>query len=162
MSIHLKESNSESTVDATDTNKPPSHERVRLRNVRLNSLDNGREVREEVVAHMDDHDYSPKDIHAVQLALEEAVVNAFKHGNSLDPSKCVYVWYMVHEREAWIWIEDQGPGFAVEAVPDPTLPENCERPCGRGLFMMRHFMDVVQYNQAGNVCWMYKYRSGQN
>jgi len=162
MSFRLNEIDADSTVDTTGTNEQPSHDRVRLRNVRLNCLDNSREVREEVVSHMDDHEYSSKDIHAVQLALEEALVNAFKHGNSLDPGKCVYVWYMVHEREAWIRIEDQGPGFAVDAVPDPTLPENCERPCGRGVFMMRHFMDVVQYNQVGNVCWMYKFRSDQN
>jgi len=161
MSIRLRESDSDWKVDTFGTNKQPLHQNVRLRNVRLSCLENIRDVREDVVVRLGDHDYSPGDLQAVQLALEEALVNAFKHGNSLDPGKSVYVSYLVHEHQAWFRIEDQGTGFAVDAVPDPTLPENRERPCGRGIFLMRNFMDVVRYNWAGNVVWLYKFRSDQ-
>ena len=158
MSIHSKQSHSESTVDTSGSNRQSLHRNVQMRNVRVGCLDNILDVREEVVAILDDYDYGPNDIHGVRLALEEALVNAVKHGNSLDPNKCVFVSYLIHERQAWIRIEDEGTGFTVDAVPDPTLPEYLERPCGRGIFLMRNFMDTVRYNRAGNVVWMYKAR----
>ena len=57
-------------------------------------------------------------------------------------------------------IADEGAGFDPCEVPDPTAPENLERPCGRGIMLMRHYMTTVAYNQRGNVVSMSKLRNG--
>ena len=77
--------------------------------------------------------YSEHDIFSIKLALEEALVNAIKHGNQMDPDKRVTVSYQVTTERFDIRITDEGNGFNPEDVPDPTAPENLERPCGRGL-----------------------------
>jgi serine/threonine-protein kinase RsbW len=86
----------------------------------------------------------------VRLALEEALVNAIKHGNGLDPSKSVRVHCDIQTDRVYVEIEDEGPGFAPEDVPDPTLDENIERPSGRGLMLIRSFMNRVDFNDRGN------------
>ena len=97
-----------------------------------------------------------KDIYAVRLALEEALVNAIKHGNQMDRSKTVAISYAVHGERLEIHVTDEGPGFDPEDVPDPTAVENIERPCGRGLMLMRHYMTEVAYNPSGNSVRMCK------
>ena len=89
--------------------------------------------------------YSEHDIFAIKLALEEALVNAIKHGNQMDPDKRVLVGYQVTPQRFEIRITDEGQGFNPEDVPDPTAEENIERPCGRGLLLMRGFMTEVDY-----------------
>lgn len=89
--------------------------------------------------------------HAIQIALIEAIVNGVKHGNGLDSSKSVNVRLIeFSEVRLTVTIEDEGIGFSPEEVPDPLAPENLERPCGRGLLIMRHFMQEVRYNERGN------------
>jgi serine/threonine-protein kinase RsbW len=95
-------------------------------------------------------DYSPKDTFAVRLALEEALVNAIKHGHKGDRSKEVHLRYQLSPERILLEIEDQGTGFRMQDVPDPTAPENLERSCGRGLLLMRSYMMWVRYNRAGN------------
>jgi serine/threonine-protein kinase RsbW len=90
------------------------------------------------------------DVFSIKLALEEALVNAIKHGNQLDKSKKVHISYRLHIDRFEIQITDEGPGFDPADVPDPTAIENLERPCGRGLMLMRHYMTEVTYNQCGN------------
>ncbi len=102
--------------------------------------------------------YSEHDIFAIKLALEEALVNAIKHGNQMDPDKRVFVVYHVTPERFDIRITDEGEGFNPEEVPDPTLEINIERPCGRGLLLMRGFMTEVQYHGRGNVVSMAKVR----
>jgi serine/threonine-protein kinase RsbW len=97
------------------------------------------------------------DIFAIKLALEEALVNAIKHGNQMDRSKRVHVAYSVTAERFDIRITDEGPGFDPEDVPDPTAPENLERPCGRGLLLMRHYMNHIEYVSPGNVVLMSKW-----
>src|SRR5581483_10090310 len=75
------------------------------------------------------------------LAPKEALINALKHGNGLDPKKKVRFLRRITPEDMQFQIIDEGPGFNPDDVPDPTLVENLERPCGRGLFMMRCFMD---------------------
>jgi serine/threonine-protein kinase RsbW len=104
--------------------------------------------------------YPEHDIFAIKLALEEALVNAIKHGNQMDPDKKVHVRFSVNERQFEIYIADEGPGFNPEDVPDPTDPENLERPCGRGLLLMRGFMTHVEYAPPGNRVRMVKVRDG--
>jgi serine/threonine-protein kinase RsbW len=102
--------------------------------------------------------YSEHDIFAIKLALEEALVNAIKHGNQMDPDKKVHVRFAVNDRQFEIHIADEGPGFNPDDVPDPTDPENLERPCGRGLLLMRGFMTHVEYAPPGNQVRMIKVR----
>ncbi len=102
--------------------------------------------------------YSEHDIFAIKLALEEALVNAIKHGNQMDPDKRVTIHYLITAERFEIRITDEGEGFNPDDVPDPTLDINVERPCGRGLLLMRGFMTEVQYHGKGNSVSMAKVR----
>jgi serine/threonine-protein kinase RsbW len=97
------------------------------------------------------------DVFSIKLALEEALVNAIKHGNQLDRDKKVHIAYSIHADRFEIRITDEGPGFDPGDVPDPTAIENLERPCGRGLMLMRHYMTEVAYNASGNSVTMSKH-----
>ncbi len=99
------------------------------------------------------------DVFSIKLALEEALVNAIKHGNQMDRSKKVHVSYQLHADRFEVSVSDEGPGFDPADVPDPTAIENLERPCGRGLMLMRHYMSEVSYNDRGNGVLMCKHFS---
>lgn len=101
--------------------------------------------------HINEHD-----IFSIKLALEEAVVNAIKHGNQMDRSKKVRIAYQLYADRFHVQISDDGTGFDPTDVPDPTAFENLERPCGRGLMLMRHYMTEVAFNQCGNGVTMSK------
>jgi serine/threonine-protein kinase RsbW len=92
----------------------------------------------------------------VLIALDEAIVNAIKHGNSYDESKTVSIVAEVSKEEASFTIGDQGTGFRREDVPDPCAPENLLRPSGRGLLLIQNIMDEMCYNEAGNSLFMRK------
>lgn len=102
--------------------------------------------------------YSEHDIFSIRLAIEEALVNAIKHGNQMDPDKRVYVTYRVGRDRFEVRIVDEGQGFNPADVPDPTDPDNIERACGRGLLLMRGFMTQVEYHGRGNIVTMVKVR----
>src|SRR5262245_46757723 len=102
-----------------------------------------RRIQEEIEHLLKVNRYSDYDIFGIKLALEEALVNAIKHGNQMEPSKKVHIVYRIHRERFEIRITDEGAGFDPEAVPDPTTLENLERPCGRGLMLMRHYMSEV-------------------
>ncbi len=93
---------------------------------------------------------------AIKLALEEAINNAIKHGNKGDPRKTVDVSFQIDAKCAVITIADEGKGFDPDSVPDPTADENLEKPSGRGIMLMRAYMDEVRYNEAGNQVTMTK------
>ncbi|MCA9285724.1 MAG: ATP-binding protein [Phycisphaerales bacterium] len=94
--------------------------------------------------------YGEENCFAIRLALEEALVNAFKHGNKSDPDKPVRLdWWAVPHRLV-VEVEDQGEGFDPESVPDPTLDENIEIPSGRGIMLMRAYMSEISYKDPGN------------
>jgi serine/threonine-protein kinase RsbW len=103
--------------------------------------------------------YLARDIFGVRLALEEAIVNALKHGHGYDPSKAAHVRCLVTQEQVVAEIEDEGPGFDPEDVADPLHPENMERSCGRGLLLMRHYLTSIQYNERGNAVILSKCRS---
>ncbi len=104
-------------------------------------------------------DFPSREVFSVRLAVEEAIVNALKHGHQGDPSKQVRLAYLIGPEQVLLVIEDEGPGFCPDEVPDPLEPENLERACGRGVFLMRHYMTWVQYNERGNCVTMCKRRS---
>lgn len=85
-----------------------------------------------------------------RVGLTEALSNAMLYGNGRDPSKNVVVEVLFRDGTLKAKIRDQGVGFDPQSVPDPTLPENLTRPCGRGLFLMRELLDEVWYNERGN------------
>lgn len=118
------------------------------------------------------------------VALEEALLNAFYHGNleissdlreenhrayhELAERRCqetpykhrrIYVSTKVTPTQAIYTIRDEGPGFDPRTLPDPTDPANLDRSCGRGLLLMRTFMDNVIYNDRGNEVTMFKERA---
>jgi serine/threonine-protein kinase RsbW len=88
---------------------------------------------------------------AVRLALEEALVNAFRHGHKgLPPEAQVSFEFRVGPDRAEMAVEDKGPGFDPGEVADPTLEENLTVPTGRGLLLMRAYMARVEYVGRGN------------
>jgi serine/threonine-protein kinase RsbW len=99
---------------------------------------------------------STKEIFSIKLALEEALINAIKHGNQMDLTKQVRVLYRVAPGFFEVRVFDEGIGFDPGDVPDPTAVENLERPCGRGLMLMRHYMTEVCYSSSGNCVAMTK------
>jgi serine/threonine-protein kinase RsbW len=103
--------------------------------------------------------FSLADSFGIRLALEEAIVNAVKHGHREDPGKEVEVSYRV--TDAWLvaQVRDQGPGFDPSLVPDPLDAENLDREGGRGLHLMRAYMSWVRYNEAGNCVTMCRRRT---
>jgi serine/threonine-protein kinase RsbW len=107
------------------------------------------------------HQYGERDVFSIKLALEEALVNAIKHGNQMDRTKKVQITYTVRADLFEVHITDEGTGFDPEDVPDPTAVENLERPCGRGLMLMRHYMSEVVFHPPGNSVRMCKvFRNG--
>src|SRR5262249_20754547 len=103
--------------------------------------------------------YSSKDVFGMRLVLEEAVVNGLKHGNQFDPVKRVRVRCQVNAERAVVEVEDEGPGFDPSEVPDPLDPETLERPCGRGLLLMRSYTTWMRFNERGNCVTVCKERS---
>jgi serine/threonine-protein kinase RsbW len=122
-------------------------------------LAEGRRVQDDIEAALHAAGYGDQDVFYIKLAMEEALVNAIKHGNQLDPAKKVSVSYTVGPDRFDCRIADEGPGFDPGEVPDPTLPENLDRPCGRGLFLIRRFMTDVTYHGKGNVVTMTRVRA---
>ncbi len=120
----------------------------------------GQAVQERIVNRLEELEFPPRDVFGMRLALEEALVNAIKHGNGMDPEKSVRVTCRIDEAMVRVEIEDEGPGFDVSDVPDPTAEENLERPCGRGIMLMRAFMTRVEYNSKGNCLTLEKSRAG--
>lgn len=89
----------------------------------------------------------------LRTALAEALSNAIRYGNGEDPGKLVRVRGAVTLEFVELWVTDEGRGFDPASLPDPTIPENLEREDGRGLFVMRHLVDQITFNERGNaVC----------
>ncbi|HEY8561167.1 MAG TPA: ATP-binding protein [Pyrinomonadaceae bacterium] len=90
------------------------------------------------------------------VALDEAFVNAVKHGNKFDSSKLVRITADVSPEEARFTIEDEGDGFNVAEIPDPLDPQNLFKTSGRGVLFIYNIMDEVKYNERGNRLTMVK------
>src|SRR5262245_42457926 len=103
--------------------------------------------------------YPRRDVFAVKLALYEAMTNAFRHGNPCDRSKTSHFRYLVTAAEVLLEVEDEGPGFDPDQVPDPISSPYLDRPNGRGLFLMRTYMTWVSFNPPGNRVTLCRQRS---
>ena len=87
-------------------------------------------------------------VHWVDVAVRESVINAIKHGNRYDTSKHVFVEFECDPRELTIRVRDQGEGFEPEEIADPLAPENLLKASGRGIFLIRSFMDDMRLERA--------------
>ena len=90
------------------------------------------------------------------IALDEAFVNAVRHGNGGDPQKLVRITADLSTKEARFVIEDEGEGFDVSSIPDPLDPANLFKTSGRGVLLIYNIMDEVEYNERGNRLTMVK------
>lgn len=116
----------------------------------------GRDVQERILGDVQRHGFSTDTTFAIRIALEEAMVNAIKHGNRLDPAKKVHVESRVTPKRAEITIEDEGPGFDRSAIPDPTDEGNLDKPSGRGILLIEAYMDGVEWSRGGRRLRMVK------
>ena len=96
--------------------------------------------------HLDDDIYGN-----IMIAVTEAVNNAIKHGNKDNSSKNVSISLSLEEGMIKFKVQDEGAGFDFHKLPDPTLPENISRPGGRGIFLMKHLSDEVDFKENGKV-----------
>jgi serine/threonine-protein kinase RsbW len=109
-----------------------------------------RTVEEQIIRKTEELGYSPECAFAIRLALEEAVVNAHKHGNRGDPAKQLHLSYDVRRERTVVRVRDEGDGFDPGAVPDPTDPDRLSLPNGRGIMLMRAYLDDVRFSERGN------------
>jgi len=104
-----------------------------------------------VATHLPPGTLSPRRISFnFRTALAEALGNAIRYGNGEDPDRVVRVYVELGRDFVRIHVDDDGHGFDPSRLPDPTHPENLEREYGRGLFVIRHLVDDVAFNEKGN------------
>ena len=85
----------------------------------------------------------------IMIAVTESVNNAIVHGNKSNKNKNVKLSLQLDENQVHFTVEDEGPGFKYEDLPDPTAPENLEKPSGRGIFLMKNLCDEVKFHDDG-------------
>ncbi len=120
-----------------------------------------RDPEREVITRLAECGFDEDQRFAVRLAFEEALVNAMKHGNRMDPARKVRLTYRISPERIEIRVADEGGGFNPNGVPDPTCDENLQRPCGRGIMLIRAYMDEVCFSPSGNEIRMVKFRHGR-
>src|SRR5262249_48466369 len=103
--------------------------------------------------------YGAVDRFAVRMALEEAAVNAVTHGHRGDPSMQARVCWAITPTAVKLVVRDEGPGFDPAQVPDPRLPENQDRPRGRGLLLIQSSLSWARFTRRGNCIAMCRRRS---
>jgi serine/threonine-protein kinase RsbW len=123
-------------------------------------LNEARHLQELIERQLQQSHYHDKEIFGIRLALEEAIVNAIKHGNQMDRGKSVQVRYRILVDRFEAVVIDEGPGYNPIDLPDPLAEENLERASGRGLFLIKHYMTDVTIHPPGNRVAMCKMRNG--
>lgn len=113
-------------------------------------LEKAYEVEKEIIADLEQLGYDENDLFSVRLAMDEALINAIKHGNQGDPSKPLNIDYEADHNKVEISVEDQGEGFDHSSIADPTQDEHLNKTHGRGIFLIREFMTHVHFNEKGN------------
>jgi serine/threonine-protein kinase RsbW len=98
----------------------------------------------------------PADVREVEIALREALANAIIHGNHEDPRKRTHITCHCESDEVSIAVRDEGQGFDINKVADPTAPENIGSVHGRGIYLMKALMDEVRFEEGGVVVQMRK------
>ena len=109
----------------------------------------GHDVQKRILDAVEKAGFNSQSTFAIKLALEEALINAIKHGNKLDLKQNVHIEASVSPTITEITIEDEGPGFDRSSVPDPTLEENLDKCSGRGILLMEAYMNRVEWSRGG-------------
>ena len=117
---------------------------------------------EEILTQLQQFGWTDHELFGVQMALEESLTNAIRHGNQLDEAKQVFLECKVSPERFWLCVEDEGPGFIPSEVPDCTTDENIDACGGRGLMLIRAYMTTVEYNEKGNRVTMEKIRQSDS
>lgn len=113
----------------------------------------------EVMERVRSEQWNDKDAFAIELALEESLVNAVNHGNDSDSSKIVRFDCKLNKNTIYVRVEDEGIGFDPNALADPREPANLLVESGRGVLLIKHFATKVEWNERGNVIEFEKNRS---
>ncbi len=113
------------------------------------NFDTGCEVQQRILDEVKRQGFNTNSLFATRLALEEALVNAIKHGNKLDPKKKVIVEARVSRDRVEIEVEDEGAGFVRTSVPDPTEEDNLCKCSGRGILLIEAYMNSVNWSRGG-------------
>lgn len=116
-------------------------------------------AKDAIIARLRQHQFDEQSLFGITLALEEALTNAVKHGNCCDCTKPVTVRYSVNAEKAIIIVRDEGGGFCPDDVPDCTSSERIAVPNGRGIMLIRAYMDEVSYRADGREVYMVKRRN---
>jgi serine phosphatase RsbU (regulator of sigma subunit)/anti-sigma regulatory factor (Ser/Thr protein kinase) len=103
-----------------------------------------------VLREMDRNGFADKKIKQFKICIFEMLTNAIIHGNNSDTGKRVTILYKVNTTSSTISVIDEGDGFDYNNLPDPLSPENIMKDHGRGVFLIRNYLDYVEYNQRGN------------
>ncbi len=125
-----------------------------MKNIRIEipSLSENIRVIESFIDNAKEKFHLNEDIYGnIMIAVTEAVNNAIRHGNKADSTKNVSLGLSLEEGMIKFRIEDEGLGFDFHNLPDPTAPENLEKPGGRGIFLMKHLADEVDFSLKGKV-----------
>jgi anti-sigma regulatory factor (Ser/Thr protein kinase) len=138
-------------VPAPDGEEPASFNPDCFREALLHRAEETAPILEELAAELERLGYSAWDILGVKLAVEEAIDNGLRHGNRGDPTKHVRIRCYVRPELMLAEVEDEGLGFDPALVADPALAEDPERARGRGLLLMRHFMNWMHFSPRGNL-----------
>ena len=100
------------------------------------------------------HEVNEDNYGNILIAITEAVNNAIHHGNKSNPLAEVKVSFSIDDKELSFTVEDEGPGFDYDGLPDPTDPKNIEKPHGRGVFLMRNLSDDISFLDDGSTVKM--------
>lgn len=147
------------TDNDTDPGSPSSELAWRWDQKIDSQPDNCAPVIEAVLLQLEKFHWDNRDTFGIHMAMEEAVMNAIKHGNKCAADKRVHIEIKIDERKFYSRITDEGDGFILADVPDPTLEENLEKTCGRGVMLIKNFVDNVTYNDKGNSVELEKEKS---
>ncbi len=112
-----------------------------------------------MLAKLKEKGYAKEDTFSIHLAVEEAFINAVKHGNKMDLDKKIEFCYQIDDERVEISVKDEGAGFDPNQIPDPRCGDNLFKPSGRGLFLIRSYMDEVEYNDKGTCLKIVKYKN---
>ena len=115
-----------------------------------------KDVSKELITILKENGVDEDIIFDIHVGFEEALRNAMIHGNKLDPKKVVKIKAEITPTEVIISVEDEGDGFDPASLPDPTLDENLLKEGGRGVYLVNHLMDEVDYQNGGRKLVMKK------
>lgn len=129
------------------SNRPPLMDSI---HIQIPSLTDNVRMIESFIDNARDQFHFNDDIYGnIMIAVTESVNNAIRHGNQGDTKKNVHLSLQLKDNSIIFLIKDEGPGFDYHNLPDPTAPENLDRPGGRGIFLMKHLSDEVNFHNQG-------------